>query len=905
MDTKVKIPQPRKKALFRTDPSRRKHFIYSNNFGSASQRFTTFQKIVFSDGFECLTHSGLVLGCLIGFDGLVAEIDIQAAYAACSQAFRWSGSIKINWLIDIDRDERDLSALTTLAIQRAGKLDSYDQAKADLVNFLFCRHHEQSHESAENSSLDLLLNDGLAWHQLRLPPVLFGHVNGAGRMSAPPVSAYAREESKRALKMEKADPAESAAPTQSSTAYVRAFESAMLGRAPTAFSGAHFIKKLIHALTPPAKGSNLSKRRSVREKLQKLAAELDDADETCALLYLFSRDLLESGTLRKQKLAPGTACAYLRSFAADFHAQANGQVLWNIDGEAYSAIYRHLLPESENAPSYKVAGLKAFHLLLRRWWQVPKLPMKMFQIDTDTPVASNILWPHELERLNQWIDSAAASRFVLQLKTAFSICGYAMVRIGEMMVLRCLNILDERNQFVIEISRAVRDGKEKSAEGKRRVFITDPAAVLTLRGWQTRRSEEGANSTDYFFGSPSEPLKIADRGKTYFWMNRLLKEVTGDESVSVHSMRHSVGSQWLKLILDGSGDQEVEPLDKLANEAGHVGGHITAVHYGHLYAAGIRQSIDRGLVRLASDYSLVSQWTGVREATLRQRVKRASFRGVDRTEALWSSVQGAAAVVLRPLATAAIPTVEPVNPLLHLTSADVTYPKLFGFITDMAAGLSRAQACLRQDLNRTTADQLLQLVGRFADRHGRGEIEMDDFLTLGFKALQQPTGDLLGIRPDFSRLAQPRWRLLVQAISRAEPAELSEAVLYWQRSLRGSHLAVRPGPGWQSFVALLKHSSMHAGNLALKYSPDAPDDARVADAMALAQATFRLEFGQTIPDFAHAYRAGRPAVWLVINSEPSFLEKNGSGSSITGLHCAMLTAHLWVALTKELKEKTT
>ncbi len=83
-------------------------------------------------------------------------------------------------------------------------------------------------------------------------------------------------------------------------------------------------------------------------------------------------------------------------------------------------------------------------------------------------------------------------------------------------------------------------------------------------------------------------------------------------------------------------DDEVNPLDRLTNEVGHIGGHITAVHYCHIYDAGIRHAIDLALNACNWTDAGTSAWTGVTPETLRQRASRATRRGASSVEVLRS-----------------------------------------------------------------------------------------------------------------------------------------------------------------------------------------------------------------------------------------------------------------------------
>ena len=245
----------------------------------------------------------------------------------------------------------------------------------------------------------------------------------------------------------------------------------------------------------------------------------------------------------------------------------------------------------------------------------------------------------------------------------------------------------------------------------------------------------------------------------------------------------------------------------------------------------------------------------------------------------------------------------PDNPLLALKPKALGYPQVVGLLSDIARGLSIAQTSLRQDVKETIVVEAIKLVGAFADRHGAPEPELGDQLTLGSKALRDGSGGLLGMRPDFFRMAQARWTQLPSAFERGDPWLLAESTDYWQRTLCNEHVAVKPGPGWDKFVELLKEASINTSLMALKWSINPASEADVLATLALAQATVRVKLGSSVKQIQQAPRAGRPSIWLVIGSDAKLLSVDGSGSSMTGLHCALISAHVWLKLTEKLNRE--
>lgn len=261
-------PRALKTSLFARDPTRRAHFLHSAQLGTASRRFEAFQNWLLSQGPQTLDQSSLVLGCLLSFDGLATDNDLRGAYAACASAARWNDELRIDWLDGPRINARNVSALTTLALQRVAQWAPFETAQSVLMQHVLCTPLGNAFAKSSAPAWDQLRQDGMAWLQSTLPPIFYGHVSEAACMSALPRTALAREEQKLALKIEAPDSPQEA--NSNDSAYERAFEAAMLGRPPSTLSGGQFLKKLTDALRPPVKGSTTTKRSELLKALRPL-----------------------------------------------------------------------------------------------------------------------------------------------------------------------------------------------------------------------------------------------------------------------------------------------------------------------------------------------------------------------------------------------------------------------------------------------------------------------------------------------------------------------------------------------------------------------------------------------------------------------------------------------------------
>ena len=70
---------PLKHSLFIPDTSRRMHFLHPRNLGSSIQQFEALQSWLASSGVQDLRPASLTLACLIAFDGIASDNELQAA----------------------------------------------------------------------------------------------------------------------------------------------------------------------------------------------------------------------------------------------------------------------------------------------------------------------------------------------------------------------------------------------------------------------------------------------------------------------------------------------------------------------------------------------------------------------------------------------------------------------------------------------------------------------------------------------------------------------------------------------------------------------------------------------------------------------------------------------------------
>ena len=124
-----------------------------------------------------------------------------------------------------------------------------------------------------------------------------------------------------------------------------------------------------------------------------------------------------------------------------------------------------------------------------------------------------------------------------------------------------------------------------------------------------RRQKELAHPTDFIFGDPKSAEDIYRRVQFYLGLNSLLKHITGDRTVSFHTLSHTVIP--LKLIepLVGFGQELNNPLAQLATNFGYFSIMISCSSYMHLYYLSLRCCMDRALNTVVINSHIAALWS--------------------------------------------------------------------------------------------------------------------------------------------------------------------------------------------------------------------------------------------------------------------------------------------------------
>lgn len=889
------IPNSFTVCRLKKDAINKHHYLTLDGAGTQRLKFEQFRSWVMEKPANISAPSRL-LACLIAFDAIVVSVDLAQVYQNLSTAQDGLIDRRFSWRTGLRNDARILSCMTLLALAEVNTWSSYEIAIEGLLQAWNQAFQPRSVNVFEIITWEALREQAQSWAQTVLPPVLFGHVSGLSSLSALPVSALIRKSTQLPQCLDQ----EVDVGTRDACQAMRhvALDAALLGNSVASLNRVVFCSELENRLRPPKKGSVHIRRQEVAKALRAMTEVCLPNDEGCALLLLFAVDLVENGTRRKQELAPETPSKYVSSFAVDWLTAFSGVSIDGIETAEYEKRFKSLLVEG--CSSERIAGLKALHHFLRVNWEVPRLSSEVFPESPETEVRANVLWEHEKLRIRKWIDEAIAAaasgheRRVQQLQVAFEIAAHVPLRIKELLMLRLRNVVLEDRYIVIEVAREMRDGREKSKEGRRRVKIHEASAIQVVRGWLQRRRLEMSDDEGYLFGAATNQEALYAKGWMYDTLNQLLKHASGDEQLSMHVLRHTYASVSLDRILQSEGYGEINPLDQLANEMGHVGGHVTTHHYCHVFEPGLRKALDKEAQRCT--YEALAQWVGKQPETLRKRVSRAGGTEDAKTKVLEAALEEATQCLPGKRRPPISCNGSPTNPVSVPAAPKALYA-VASILMDMAAGIGLTNITLRHSRPLKTVEKIAECVSEYVLEHTGNAVEIRDKCSYGLDALKDGEGKLLSFSPNFHHLNRPHWRKLLKSLADAGSEDLAQVLSYWQRARKGSHFSVHSGDGWRTFLKILNGSSLHPRQLVLVHRPlldgQLGKKQSLVDQLEAAQEDANNVFGDSFISSECKYRRGQPDIRLLIQKKPISRTTTSHITCMNGLHCSFLAA--WVA----------
>lgn len=863
----------------RTDRVHRVHYYSGPDIAQAHTRFRRVQLGLLQGVLLAPAETGYVAGALIAFDGVIQIESLNPALSAIRTRYRWNTHCCIEWSAADGRIERRaLSAVS--AIAAAGVDAAWDvQVEISTLITALCLFDGAYAALSRDAVLLQLMADAATWYFDVVPPALFAHLNGDAPLAAVSRTTLARQISGKALASSmgrEADPEVGVA----LNGYFRGQRDL----------DDRFIEALRRACRSAGRADHLE-RQCMLADVRGLLPLAEESGRWASLIAAWVIRLVSKGTRQTRRLAAATIEAYVGQTVGPLHNLLPNRTNEAVSDDDYVEIYRQVSNLVEASQIGKVqAALVSFHEFLHEYIDAPKLQT---EIDTAAPMVprANVLWHHEAATVLQWLESMPGSQRVAdQVKVLLAIASAIPVRTKELASLRLYAIRTGEELIEVAIDPMMRDGPTKTPAGRRIAELDDPIGREIVRAWRSRRMSEGALANDLLFGDPHSPDQLCRWGETLHLLSACLKAVSGDRSVSLHTLRHSrISQSVIESVRHGKAQRSI---DQLSASAGHESASTTFADYFHLYETWLRDSIDRHVESIRLREHHYCMFSGLKAGVLRKWRQRSDF---DHATLGWKAIRDYEESIVLGDVTGGIELAEAVPPATRRENAS-SYGMVLSVLSDLARGRSTAMAAMRLGIPTERVERIVQLLSAFADRC-RAPTNQADW-DIGCS----DPGEIfnaLPCRPDYPRIGQQKYASLRRCLcTLPDPVDLRMASDAWLRCLVRRHLSLTHFDRAMPLLKLLRDGGMPSRHIIVCVAEGGIGHNALAkaDIDRIRQAVALL-FGDKPTFRSEQVRRGRPTVHLLVSGQAIGQQAAVSaGGSIGGLHALMLAAWIYSRL---------
>ena len=751
---------------------------------------------------ECLSLASDEPGCLavrmIGLDGIKPS-SLEAIRTQESIPYSYEEGIAIEWLANgpVRTERRLLSSITLMAWPSRTTvimgpcvspfIPIGDTQLADLTDFLTkCESYKRS-----DSPLYELECDAMCWWNEALPPVLFSHCAELMVLSALTRQTVARFERKLAIAPE---PGSSPIPEQNCTAS-DLIDGALISNGPDTSTAV--IKTVLDILEETVSEVDGLNKRHWTLEIQKLANRAINAGPRTSILLAWVADMCESGTISESNPADSTVRAYIRRALLPLHG-----VLVNLpddmeqkDWHAVAMRERYVqlvATQSSGNQSTMRAALSNFHHFLVNWFDVDPLTAPLHGPDASASVRAQAIHKHELDLAMEWAAEHGDIDMGLGAQLILGLAYQAPARAQELTRIRICNVLSGRDgdgaYLEAEIARHAASGRLKTPSSQRRIIIRSTQVIGLLKQWVERRRSQGATHDAFLFGDPSDDALRYRPAATLALINRLLKASTGDNTVSIHTLRHTVISNLTSDVLATTTELDINRIETIAAQAGHASGLTTLRVYTHKYERALRAWLDLSLVdRIEVKSDVVAGLLNMKSTTLRKMASRASL---DVNCFSWRLLLQAPKGLYTQPASIPFQWLEPACPIFSAAPArHLTVSVMIAVLAEALKGTYSSTLAHRYLLEEQALEKSFSKLIEDCGKHAswifprKAAPKADTSLSLATSLTS------LGI--DFDRHQQDKYRSLASALDgNIDDSVLSRGLQSWERCYRGNYLSL-------------------------------------------------------------------------------------------------------------------
>ena len=591
---------------------------------AASARFDHFVKNL--DRFaHRLSITSRVIACALAYESFCNENQLIGFLNGSQHATRFDPDVVVGWQDHNGRQcRRVLSPRTTLALAELAQPVRWDWELKEFLTVLMEHYPGAQNISAKDLWLHVF-NDSAAWLYLVLPGYLLAYLMGELNCRLLSDSTLRRKYS----------PHQQPSGTTDSlcTAHAEpAAIDAVLGAGHSTGNRAMLIGPMKALFQAPGDScsvrvSDRAWRSQLTSKIDSLASELTQfGTATDGLLLWWICYLLTVGSLRLANPTVATVARYFQALcdlvSHEMATQAAGP--HDLCQDKWEQVFRNLQAATDGAPAK--TALASFHMFcVESLGMEPCLSVASSDAHAPSRVNANVVWEHEVQRcLYLCQEISTDERVTASLDVMLALEDAMSFRIGELRSLHLCDITFCDDYMEVHFHPFADEHSGKTRQARRIMRTGVRFCIVTVRQWRDRRTKEGATEDDYLFGDPHSPHKLYRFGECAHLLSQLLKAVTGDQEVHIHSMRHT----WFtREILESQeqyqGTNPVSALQKIATQGGHASELTSLEHYFHCPEWAIRRSIDGYLERHVIKAEHAAAWLGCKSATLRKAKQRA------------------------------------------------------------------------------------------------------------------------------------------------------------------------------------------------------------------------------------------------------------------------------------------
>lgn len=570
--------------------------------------------------------------CLIAYDAITNWADlVEATKAATNVQVRGRVALE-RWQKENTRNSRQegrsLSARTFLCIRDLPNSVDWLNELQTFKEFLLTNYPKIG-SNTNDLKIEEVFLDSSAWHYLNLSPCLFTHIEGALDMPVLPDCVWARLNSPRPLDNEQTLADEVDCISESAMNRMFDLPSSTQTGVPRATLD---LLKSIFSVGKNDQGIRLAdylERSETRAKFSLASKAISTDGWIAGFLASWCSHLLNYGSIRRENPSMATLSAYtgelLEPLAAELvQIDKTPAQMLQYDWEV---LFDRLSQQIFTAAG--IAALRSLHLWAVHTLGCDPMPSVIFRKDDAlSTVQSNIVWPNEQRRAIELASTCSLDERIREQTLVMLALGCTgLFRIGDIPSIRIDDIKETAKGISVEIDPSHGSHGGKSRAARRIVFLTDHDITQVILGFQARRARESKkihNEAIYLFGDPNDKGRLYRFGECARLVNRLLKEATGDSTVSFHTLRHTCASyRSLAMLIEPAAEHAIAPLNLLLHQMAHAGPKTLWGVYFHFSDLAIRAQIDRSETVHRVTSHEAAFWLKTTPESLRQKRHRA------------------------------------------------------------------------------------------------------------------------------------------------------------------------------------------------------------------------------------------------------------------------------------------